>query len=180
MSKDKKIKPNGEKEKTVEEAVMSKVLSEEVKMKPRWYFVVGSLLTWVGLVGMSVGGVFMSNLTWFLLKSRGRMVQWRVMMMLDHFPWWIPLLAVIVMVVGVWFLKQYDFSYKKNFKLIVMVFLLSILISGWLISELGLNEIWSERMPIRRFYQQLEIDDKQWKGTMMNGEVRGERHFRMR
>jgi len=76
--------------------------------------------------------------------------------MLDSFPLWIPILAILGIVIGIILLKRYDFSYKKNFLLIVIGFVASIILSAYLIDLLGLNEIWSRTGPMRRFYQQLE------------------------
>ena len=43
----------------IENKIMDKVLSGEVKMKPKWYFVLGSITSFVGLVGMIIGAIFL-------------------------------------------------------------------------------------------------------------------------
>lgn len=139
-----------------EKEVMAKVESNQIVMRPKWYFVIGSLLSLVGLVGLTIGAVFLGNITFFLLRSHGPMGQWRLESMIASFPWWIPILAIGGMVLGIWLLKKYDFSYKKNFLLIVIGFVASIIIASWAIDRLGLNETWSRRRPMRRFYQRLE------------------------
>lgn len=135
---------------------MAKVKSNEISMKPRWYFVVGSLLTIAGLVGFSVGAVFLTNLTLFLLRRHGPMGQWRLQQLLTSFPLWIPVFAVIGIVLGIWMLRKYDFSYKKNFWLIILGFILSVILAAFVINQLGLNDVWSRQGPMRRFYQQVE------------------------
>jgi hypothetical protein len=155
MSKNKIIKTAGPRKVNLEKEVMAKISKDRITMKPKWYFVAGSMLMIVGLVGLSVAAVFLTNLTLFLLRKRGPGVG-RLQIMLEAFPWWVPLLAIAGTVSGIWLLKKYDFSYKKNFLLILLAFVVSIGISAWFIESMGLNEIWSRRGPMKRFYQQLE------------------------
>jgi len=134
---------------------MAKVESSEISMKPRWYFILGSLSLILGLVALCIGSIFLTNLTFFLLRQHGPMAQWRLESMLSSFPVWIPLLAVFGTVTGIWMLKKYDFSYKKNFALIALAFMISIVVAAYAIDSLGLNDIWSTKRPVNRLYQQL-------------------------
>jgi len=142
----------------IERNIMDKVRSNQITMKPRWYFILGSFFMMCGLVGFSVGAVFLTNLMLFLLRKHGPMGQWRLQILLDSFPWWIPVLAVVGMGAGILMLKKYDFSYRKNFIFIVFCFVISIIVSAFLIDSLGFNEMWS-RGPMRRFYQQIEKEN---------------------
>jgi len=151
MSKTHKITPAD-----FEKTIMAKVKSNEISMKPRWYFVLGSLLAVTGLAGLSVVAVFLTNLTFFLIRQHGPMGQWRLQMLFSSFPLWVPLLAMAGIVLGIRMLRKYDFSYKKNFWLIVAGFIVSIIIAAFIIDHLGLNETWSKRGPMRGFYQQME------------------------
>ena len=55
--------------------------------------------------------------------------------------------------VGVKLLKRYDFSYKKNFNLLVAGFVLMMLVAGLLFDRMGFNERLMRRRPMmRRFY----------------------------
>ena len=109
---------------------MAKVKSNEISMKPRWYFVMGSLLTMAGLVGFSIGTVFLTNITLFLIRRHGPMGQWRLQQLLSSFPLWIPVLAILGIVLGIWMLRKYDFSYKKNFWLIILGFIFSVILAA--------------------------------------------------
>jgi hypothetical protein len=137
------------------ETVMSAIKSGKVTMKPKWYFLLGSIISTLSLVGLSIGVVFAINLTLFLLKSHGRMTQWKLELMLAGFPWWIPVLAIFGIILGIWLMKKYDFSYQKNFALIAAFFVVAMLIAGIMIDYFGINESWSKRGPMQRFYQQL-------------------------
>ena len=151
MSKTHKITPVD-----LEKAIMAKVKSNEISMKPRWYFIFGSFLTMAGLVGFSIGSIFLTNITLFLLRRHGPMGQWRLEQMISSFPWWVPVLAIVGSGLGIWMLKKYDFSYKKNFWLIVGCFVISIALAAFVLDYSGLNDIWSRQGPMRRFYQKIE------------------------
>lgn len=177
MSKN-KIVPVKEKNINFEMEFMSKINSGKITMKPKWYFIIGSVLSIAGFIGLSVGLIFLMNIILFLSRKHGPMGQWRLEIMINIFPWWMPLLAIIGIAVGIWMLKKYDFSYKKNFLLIIIGFIFSIIITGFVVDSLGLNEIWSRRGMMRKFYQQIETQknifpDGSGKGNMQNGRGNG-------
>jgi hypothetical protein len=178
MSKKIKLISNKEKEIALEKEVMSKVTSGQITMKPKWYFILGSVFSIAGLVSLSVASVFFINIAMFLLRKHGPMGQWRLEAMLNSFPIWIPILAVLGIVLGIWLLKKYDFSYKKNFLFIIFGFILSIFIAGLVIDRLGVNDVWSKRGVMKKFYQGIEnqeilIQDNYGKGSMRNGRGNG-------
>ncbi len=139
---------------TLEEAVMTQISNNEISMKPRWYFLLGSLLMSAGLLGLSIGAIFMLNLSFFLFRQHGPMGQWRLQLMLQTFPWWIPALAVFGMVAGIYFLKKFDFSYKKNFSAIVLAFIATIILAAFLIDVTGINDTWFGKGPMRGLNRQ--------------------------
>jgi hypothetical protein len=155
MSKYKNMKTNNKREIDLEKEIMSKVISGKISMKPRWYFVLGTTLSILGLALLSVVSIFLVNVMIFSLRTHGPMGEWRLQMMLDSFPFWMPIFAILGVVVGVFILKKYDFSYKKNFFAIIIGFIFSIIIAGFLIDLLGLNDIWARRGGVmRQLYQQ--------------------------
>ncbi len=135
----------------LENKIMDKVLSGEVKMKPRIYFILGSILSFVGLVGLIIGSVFFTNLTLFLIRKQGPGTG-RLIQMFESFPLWIPFLALAFLILGIVLLKKFDFSYKSNPLVIVLTLFIAVLLSATIIDSLGLNEIWSKRGPMRGFY----------------------------
>lgn len=135
----------------LENEIMKKVLSGKVNMKPKWYFVLGSILSFTGLVGTFIGTTFLANLVLFLIRKQGPGTG-RLIQMLESFPIWVPLLAILFMGLGIWLLKKYDFSYKHNFMTLVIVLVVAIILSAIIINALGLNEIWSKKGPMKRLY----------------------------
>jgi len=125
-------------------------------MKPKWYFTLGLSLLFLGVVGVSMGVIFLVNLGVFLIKRSGHFAPWRLQAILASFPWWLPVTALLGIVISLLLLRKYDFSYKKNFFLIAVLFIASLFAAGFLLDKLGLNERLS-RGRLRRFYQQMEI-----------------------
>ncbi len=154
MSKSKKIKKSD-----IAEDVMTQIMSNKIVMKPRWYYVLGTVLSLVGLICSSFVAIFLTNLTIFMLKQHGPNGSWRLQQILESFPFWVPILAVVGMVGGVWLLKKYDFSYQKNFKSIIGIFVATILLTAALLDYTGLSSFWMKKEPMRRFYQQQNNSD---------------------
>lgn len=158
----------------LEKTIMAKVKSNEISMKPRWYFIAGSLLMITGLISFSVVAVFLTNLTFFLIRRHG-LGQWRLQTILASFPLWVPILAVVGIGLGIWMLRKYEFSYKKNFWLIVAGFIVSVILTALVLDYFGLNTTWSRQGPMRRFYQQ--IDRQNSTLPQSSGQGRGRNRF---
>ncbi|MFZ5534569.1 MAG: hypothetical protein ACOY3M_00180 [Patescibacteria group bacterium] len=166
----KKLKPSSD---NLEKIIMAKVKSNEIAMKPRWYFILGSVLMIAGLVAASIGAVFLTNLTMFLLRQHGPNGQYRLEQLVSSFPLWVPILALLGIALGIWMLRKYDFSYKKCFWVIVLGFILSIAITAFVIDKLGLNDTWSRQGPMRRFYQRLLEENPTFKRGQGRGQGKG-------
>ena len=157
--------------------VMSKIKTEQIKMKPKWYFLFGSLFIFLALISLIIVSIFLISLITFSLKSHGPMGAIRYQQIISNFPWWAPIIVIIGLVTGIFLLKKYDFSYKKNFLFIIVIFISAVLFSGVLIDILGFDSLWIKRGPMRKFYQQYNGDYKQeWNNNIINN-GRGRRNF---
>jgi hypothetical protein len=168
MSKIKKIKISN-----LEKTIMTKVKSDEIMMKPHWYFAIGSILTFIGFIAFTAGAIYLTNLMLFLLRKHGPMGQFRLEQILNSFPLWIPIFIFIGIVGGIFFLKKYDFSYKKNFWIIIIGFFISIILAAFLIDYLGLNDTWSRQGPMKGFYRQIQNQNS----TFPKGQNRMQNRF---
>jgi hypothetical protein len=133
----------------VTEDVMGKIREGKLTMRPRAYFIVGSFFMVGGLTASIVASIFFVSLTKFALRTHGPMGQYRWEQLVSSFPWWAPLLAIVGLGVGLWLLRQYDFSYKNNPWIVVGGFVVAIIIAGWIMDTTGLNEIWLRRGPMQ-------------------------------
>lgn len=137
---------------------MKKILTGQVAMKPKWVFIVGSFSMMLGLLGSTITSIFLMSIIAFSLRSHGPMGAIRFEQLVSNFPWWAPMLALLGLGCGIWFLKQYDFSYKKNFTVLIILFIVSVIASGWVMDAVGISASWSRQGPMRRLYLQSEID----------------------
>lgn len=144
----------------VENKIMDKIMSNEVKMKPKWYFVLGSLISYIGVIGSIIGATFFTNITIFLIRKRGPGLG-RISMLLESFPLWIPLLAIALLILGIWLLKKYDFSYRKNFLTIAIAIITAVFLSAQIIDFLGLSDIWARRGPMKGLYGEHQINGQE-------------------
>ncbi len=159
-----------------DQTIMAKINSGKLKMRSKWYFILASLLSIFSLVGLSLVSIFSTNLILFLLRRHGPMGQWRLNLILESLPLWIPILSIISLILVIWLLKKYDFSYQKNFILIIIIFVFSIILSAFLIDYFGLNQAWSQKGYMRRFYQNVESGNNNYyyerQGKMKRGQGR--------
>ncbi|KKS41827.1 MAG: hypothetical protein UV05_C0051G0004 [candidate division CPR1 bacterium GW2011_GWA2_42_17] len=125
-------------------------------MKPKWYFVLGSLAMLGGLTGLTILSIFLVSVVSFSLRTHGPMGAVRYEQFISTFPWGAIIVAIIGIGLGVRLMKKYDFSYRKKFPLIIVGFVLAIILAGYLINYTGLDNIWIRRSPMREFYQKYD------------------------
>lgn len=138
----------------IKDKVMTEIRQNKLKMKPRAYFVIGSLLTLTGLMFSIATSVFFLGLTRFAFRGRGFIGRYRLDIWLDNFPWWAPVLGILGLAAGIYILKKYDFSYRKNFLHIVILFVISVLLAGWIIDLTGLNDALVRHGPMQGIMHQ--------------------------
>ena len=140
---------------------MNKIRKGDVRMKPKIYFILGSVAAFIGLISSFIFTVFLINLTQFALRTHGPMGQYRLEQLLQSFPWWAPILSIVGLIAGVRLLRKYDFSYKKNYWLIIGIFIGAVIISVWIVDSSGLGDLWFRRGPMRGFMKQYMQNNNQ-------------------
>jgi len=150
--------------KNITDRVMDQIHDEKIKMKPKIYFIIGSALTFVGLVSSVIISIFLVGLIRFSLRSHGPMADYRFDKILNSFPWWAMFFAIVGLIVGIWLLRKYDFSFKVNFKLVIIGFILAVVVGGWVVDYVGLNDVLTQRGPMQGIMRQYKQDN-----NIMNG-----------
>jgi len=135
--------------KNIAEDIMSQINQGKLKMKPRSYFILGSIFTFIGLVSVVIVSTFSVGLIRFSLRSHGPMAEYKLDQLLSNFPWGTLLLAIITLLLGIWLIRQYDFSYKIKPWLIIAGFILAIIIGGYIIDITGANDVMSRKGPMK-------------------------------
>ena len=152
----------------ITESVMDQIRSEKIKMHSRVYFILGSILTFVGLVSAIVMSVFFIGLMRFSFRSHGPMGSFRLDQILASFPWWAPVLAIVGLIAGIWLLRKYDFSFKVNFKTLIIGLVLAVIVGGIIVDLSGLNDLLVRRGPMRGMMRQYLQDGEVWRGPGWN------------
>jgi hypothetical protein len=145
--------------KNITDNIMEQIHDKKIKMRPRIYFVLGSILTFVGLVSSVVISIFLFGLMRFSLRSHGPMASYRLDQILSSFPWWAFILAIVGLVVGIWLLRKYEFSFKVNFKVVIIGFIFAVIVGGWIIDSIGLNDVLIRRGPMQGMMRQYMQDN---------------------
>ena len=110
-------------------SVMERIHEDKIKIRPKIYSILGSLFLFLGLTASILTSIFLFGLMRFSLRSHGPMGEYRFAQMVSSFPWWTVIVAVVGMIVGIYLLQKYDFSYKINSRVMVIGFVFSIILA---------------------------------------------------
>ena len=158
--------------KNVKEEVMSQIHQGKLKMRPKIYFVISSILAFFGVVISIVTSTFIFGLISFSIRSRSPMAGFKVWRLLSDFPWWLVFIAILGLAVGIYLLRRYDFSYKINFKIAIVALVLVIIISGWFIDLLGFNDLMVRHGPMqgvmKQYFQEQQTPPRFLKSEQKN------------
>jgi len=138
--------------KNISDSIMGEIRHRKLKMRPKLYFIIGSVLVFVSLILSALSSIFLFGLIRFYLRPHGPMGQYRFEQLLSSFPWWAVVLAILGLIIGLWLIRKYDFSYKINFKIIIIGFVAAIIIAGYLVDATGLNDVFSRQGCMNRIY----------------------------
>jgi hypothetical protein len=140
--------------KDIKENVMNQIHLGKAKMKPKIYFIIGSILTFLGSISAFLVSIFLIGLIRFSLRTHwGLGSQYKLNEMLSNFPWWIIMFAIISLTIGVCLIRKYDFSYKIKPWIIIAGFILAIVVTGWMVDVIGLNDNLFRRGPMKGIMQ---------------------------
>jgi hypothetical protein len=145
--------------------VIKRIQKDKVKMRPHFYFVLGSFLLGTGIAATILFSTFLVNLISFRLKTQGHFEYLRfgrpgLFAFLKHFPWPILLLIVIGVAGGIVIVRKLDVSYKKNLWGIIAALVGFILVFGLLIEKIGFNNKAAMIRPLKPFYNTNELGDQ--------------------
>ena len=138
---------------------MSQIRKKQIKMRPKIYFVAGSVLLGIGMAGIIVLTAFFSNLIFFRLRihqpfSFFALGRPGLKPFLLTFPWWPLFLAIGGIAGGSILLKKYDISYKKSFWVLVITLISFSLFFGFILSKSRFNQRAQRLKHFKRFYKE--------------------------
>lgn len=140
--------------KNIKNKVINIIETKKISIKPKWMFVVGSTLSAIGIVITSVLTLLSIQLIRFRLTHPSLNGVRKINIILASLPWYVPVLAIGSLLVGYYILKRYDFSYKKNFGVIIGIIVVAMIFGSMLLNRLGLDNFLSRRGYFRQIYGQ--------------------------
>jgi len=149
--------PKTKKEADLSQKVMEQIKKEKVKMRPRVYFLVGSVLLGVGLAGAILGAILFLNLAFFRMRIHGpfgflMFGEFGFRPFLATFPWLPLFISLAAILTGIILLKRYDISYKKSFLVLTIALAVLVLTMGFILDQIGFNERLERARPLPPFY----------------------------
>lgn len=146
--------------------VMSAIDHQNIRMRPRAYFIVSSVLLGLSVVVFTFGATFLVNVAAFRLRTHDPLgYLWfgahGITPFLATLPW-LPIFGSLVLAVsGIWLLRKYEISYKHNYLLISTAAFLAVFTVGFTIDYLGVNEPLRE-MPLGQPFFNHAAEGDQW------------------
>lgn len=140
----------------ISDKIMSEIKSGQLKMKPKWYFVLGSILAVLGISSLFITSSYLVSLFAFSLRTHGPMGQIRFDQLVSEFPLWAPVVAVCGIIMGILMLREYDFSYKKNFSLVILGIVTAIILAGYLMDYLKVDNLLFNKGVGQKMYQKYQ------------------------
>ena len=148
---------------SINKSIMKQIKSGKVKMRPKLYFLAGSLLLGLGLAATIITALFFTAITTHNLRiympqhflQFGRL---GVVSFLSLIPWVPILFSLIGIIGGLTLIKKFDISYKKSFASIVISITFAVLILAIFVDRFGINNQLQQIAPLRHFYLQQFVD----------------------
>ena len=138
---------------------MQEIHKKGIRMRPRAYFLAGSLLLAAGLMVIFFIAIFLFNIISFRLRVDApheflRFGSPGILPFLRLLPWLPLLIAVSLVFAGIHLLKKYEFSFKHNFAVIAAITIFLVIAVGFIIDCIGANRRLERLPPIKGFYQE--------------------------
>lgn len=151
------------KKENLKDSVMKEIHKDKVKMRPHFYFVLGSALLALGMMLAFMAAVLLTNLSTFQMRLHKpidflQFGQYGIRPFLSTFPWLLIILTLAAIACGILLLKKYDISYKRNFTLLVVWLVVLALGAGFLLDQIGFSERAEKIKQIQSLYKAKDID----------------------
>lgn len=127
--------------KNIKQNILDQITSGKISMRPRMYFITGSILSVLGLLLSAMTLIVATYLIRFDLTHPGPGADRKLSILIANLPLVVPVIAVFSLIGGLYLLRRYDFSYRRHFGYILLV----------VIASLWLGVVALERSPIEEF-----------------------------
>ena len=149
------MKKQSTKQSKLQKTVMQKIITDDIKMRPRAYFI--ALSTLLGTVSFLLTIVFAYSISvltlWIRIQNASGPAygaRRNLAILLQKFPWWAVLLAFFAMVLVAITVKKIGSLYKIRLPYIIAAVTLIAVILGFALSYSRLPNYHHNNMPINR------------------------------
>lgn len=139
-----KPKKNHSAKTPLQQEVLKRIQSGDVRMKPRIYFVLLTVLTAVATVAAGLVISYLVSIMMFIIRiqtahtpalgARANLSE-----TLANFPWWAVIMAVVLVTVALWLMRTYGRMYRHKMSTVLVVLVASSVILGVSMSYAGLG-----------------------------------------
>jgi hypothetical protein len=151
----------------IKEKLIEKIKSGEIKMKPKHYFVLGSVVLGLGTASVFMLATFVTNMIFYRIRvhntfahlkpeGAGEYTGHRILMFLCNLPWEPIIITLGLLGSGAFLLKKYDISYRKSFGVMVLATILAVVLAAYTVDRTGVNEKLGRKPGMKRLYMQRE------------------------
>lgn len=150
---------------SIKDNILKSIEMGQVKMKPKWHFVLSAILLFVGVVWAVLVLVYIISFIIFVLHQTGAwfvpgfgLHGWQEFLM--SFPWLIVLLAVLFIVILEILVRKYSFGYRKPLLFTTVGVLVFVVGGGYVVAQTSFHrglfdQSIEEHLPIAGgFYKQ--------------------------
>ena len=130
--------------------IKEKIDSEQIKMKPHYYFVMGSIAIFIGILGsLSLTTFFTSTLFYRARMNQG----FGCDLALNQTPWVLIFLTLGFLALGIYLFEKYDISYKVSALLIAILIAITVVVSGYVLDNRGIHQGFRNMPMMNRLYK---------------------------
>ncbi len=156
-------------QKSISDAVLNKIKSKEVKMRPKYYFILRTVLTALSIFIVTLFVLYLISFIIFTLRASGI---WflpefgfsGLKVFLTLLPWVLILIAVILIITLEIFAKRFAFVYRKPIFYSILVIIIFVLLGSFIIGKTQFhpNLFWKaqeNRLPIAgKLYRDFDVN----------------------
>jgi len=132
------------KTKDISKNVINQIKNQHIEIKPKSYFVLGSVLFSIGISTVFLISIFFLNL--FIFRYRLTSYQFPLypscfqpQLLFSNLPFYAIAISAIFLIFGIRFLKKSDMAYKFNPLLVAFTTALLVVLAGFLLDKTGFN-----------------------------------------
>ncbi len=143
--------------KTIHDNVLKAIEAGQVKMKPKWHFIVRTALLLVGTILLTLSILYVASFIIFIMRQNGFLFVsgygWHGLdVLINSIPWMLVGMTIIFIVLLQILIKKYSFGYGKPLMYSVLAVIAIVIIGGLLLEKTSIhkglfNEAENDRLP---------------------------------